>query len=600
MRAVLTDAHNENSCPLTLGEGVHSNDGPRVTGPPDTAANSLLPSAERRRAASSDAGRSVDTETRDEMRALFQKRLGSFGLMFAGIFGIFFIWRLGSALSGDDSPSQAFLPWQALAVFTFFGLWWVCRGRQRSEVFLQVMEFGCLCVAGASATMMCLRVSYAARPDVILLLCLTYVLIARAIMVPSSGRRTFGYGLFFAVPFLISVYFIHRLNHDPSIYTAVADSRLRLAAATLAPRWTVIGGLWWLAALIIQTATSNVIYGLRKEVRDARRLGQYTLTEKLGQGGMGAVYRARHALLRRPCAIKLLPPDKFGPESVARFEREVQLTAELTHPNTIRVFDYGRTPDGVFYYVMEHLEGAALDSIVAEAGPLPAGRVIHVLDQVAGALIEAHGIGLIHRDIKPANIFLSWQGGVPDVAKVLDFGLVKQLNQAELEGTQHQPLTRDNSVTGTPQYMAPEAITSPDGVDARADLYALGAVGYYLLTGEHVFSGHSLIEILSQHLHTAPVPPSERLGRPMPEDLEQLILACLRKPPDDRPASARDLQRALRACDVPSWAEDDARDWFDTHAESLRARRSRVSLDGSQTVAVDLDDRGSFLSKRRA
>jgi serine/threonine-protein kinase len=544
---------------------------------------------------------SFDTRTRDEMRALLQRRLGGFGLMFAGIFGIFFVWRLASALFGDDSPSQAFLPWQALTVATFSALWIVCRGPLRSDAVLHTLEFGCLGVAGGAATMMCLTVSYAARPDVILLLCLTYVLIARAIMVPSSARRTFVYGLVFALPFLISVYFIHRLNHDPADYTAQADPRLRLDAATLAPRWTVIGGLWWIAALIIQTATSNVIYGLRKEVRDARRLGQYTLTEKLGQGGMGAVYRARHALLRRPCAIKLLPPDKFGPESVARFEREVQLTAELTHPNTIRVFDYGRTPDGVFYYVMEHLEGAALDSIVAEAGPMPAGRVIHVLDQVAGALIEAHGVGLIHRDIKPANIFLSWQGGVPDVAKVLDFGLVKQLNQAELEGTQHQPLTETNSVTGTPQYMAPEAITAPDGVDARADLYALGAVGYYLLTGEHVFTGRSLIEILSQHLHTAPVPPSERLRGPVPKDLEQLVMACLQKSPGDRPASARELQLALRACrDVRAWGEDDARGWFDTHAESLRARRSRASLDGSQTVAVDLDDRESFLSEQRA
>lgn len=532
---------------------------------------------------------------------MLQRRLGNFGLMFAGIFGIFFIWRLVSALSGDDSPSQAFLPWQALTVVTFSGLWLLCKGRPRSDTLLHGLEFGCLCVAGGAATMMCLTVSYAARPDAILLLCMTYVLIARAIMVPSSARRTFLYGLVFAVPFLISVYFIHRLNHDPAAYTSLADPRLRLDAATLAPRWTLIAGLWWIAALIIQTATSNVIYGLRKEVRDARRLGQYTLLEKLGQGGMGAVYRARHALLRRPCAIKLLPPDKFGPESVARFEREVQLTAELSHPNTIRVFDYGRTPDGVFYYVMEHLEGAALDAVVAEDGPMPAGRVIHVLEQVAGALVEAHGIGLIHRDIKPANIFLSWQGGVPDVAKVLDFGLVKRVNQAEIDGTQHQQLTQDNSVTGTPQYMAPEAITAPDGVDARADLYAIGAVGYYLLTGQHVFTGSSLIEILSQHLHSAPVPPSERLGRPLPKDLEQLILRCLEKSPSDRPASARELQLVLRACrDVRSWGEEDARGWFEVHAESLRARRSQVTLDGSQTVAVALDDREPLRTRQRA
>ncbi|HEU5076006.1 MAG TPA: serine/threonine-protein kinase [Polyangiaceae bacterium] len=566
------------------------------------------PSASRRdsapaSAASSSADRrqSFDTQTREEMRALLQERLGSFGLMFAIIFGIFFVWRLASALAGDDSPSQAFLPWQALSVATFSALWLVCRGRLRSDAFLHTIEFGCLCVAGGAATMMCLTVSYAARPDVILLLCMTYVLIARAIMVPSGARRTFVYGLVFAAPFLVSVFYIHRVNHNPATYTALADPRLRLDAATLAGRWTVIAGLWWIAALIIQTATSKVIYGLRQEVRDARRLGQYTLTEKLGQGGMGAVYGARHALLRRPCAIKLLPPDKFGPESAARFEREVQLTAELTHPNTIRVFDYGRTPEGVFYYVMEHLEGAALDRIVAQGGPMPGGRVIHVLDQVAGALVEAHGVGLIHRDIKPANIFLTWQGGVPDVAKVLDFGLVKQLNQAELDGTAHQPLTQDNSVTGTPQYMAPEAITAPESVDGRADLYALGAVGYFLLTGEHVFTGGSLIEILSQHLHTRPVPPSERLGGPVAEDLQQLILACLEKSPAQRPASARELQRALQSCvDARTWKENDAYDWFETHGEALRARRSHTTLDGSQTIAVDLDERAAFRSQQRA
>src|SRR6187551_130924 len=339
----------------------------------------------------------MDTRTREETRAFLQKRLGSFGLMLALVFGMFFVWRMLNVVVGDDSPSQAFLPWQAISVATFGSLFWVCRGRLRSDAFIHAIEAGCLVVAGGAATMMCLQISYAARPDAILLLCMTYTLIARAIMVPSSARRTFIYGLVFAVPFLVSVYFIHRLNHDPSIYTPAADPRLRLDAATLAPRWTIIAALWWIAALSIETATSKVIYGLRQEVRDARRLGQYTLTEKLGEGGMGEVFRARHALLRRPCAIKLLPPDKFSAESVARFEREVQLTAELTHPNTIRIFDYGHTPDGVFYYVMEHLEGAALDSVIAEAGSMPAGRVIHVLDQVAGALVEAHGIGLIHR-----------------------------------------------------------------------------------------------------------------------------------------------------------------------------------------------------------
>jgi eukaryotic-like serine/threonine-protein kinase len=327
---------------------------------------------------------------------------------------------------------------------------------------------------------------------------------------------------------------------------------------------------------------------LRREVRDARRLGQYTLLEKLGEGGMGAVYSVRHAMLRRPTAIKLLPPAKFGARNVARFEREVQLTARLTHPNTIRIFDYGRTPDGIFYYAMEYLEGANLADVVEEGGPMPAGRVIHLLDQVAGALAEAHGIGLIHRDIKPANIFLTEQGGVPDVAKVLDFGLVKQVGETAVD-----PLTQADTLTGTPLYMAPEAITSPDDIDARTDIYALGAVGYFLLTGQEVFTGRTVVEVCSHHLYSTPVPPSQRLGAPVDADLEQVILGCLEKDPAERPEDARSLQRALRACRAArSWSEEEARRWFEGHADSLHARRSRNTAQSfPATIDIDLGRR---------
>jgi serine/threonine protein kinase len=533
-----------------------------------------------------------DARSREESRGFLQKRVARFGLMLALIFGMFFVWRVLSALSGDDSPSFAFLPWQALSVAAFAATWLLCRGRARSVRFVRMLELSVLCVAGGAATMMAWRISYAAHPDFILLLCMSYTLILRAIMVPSSARRTLVYGIVSGVPFLLSVYFIHRTKHDPSIYTLLADPRLRLDAANLAGRWTVVSGIWWTAGLAITTATSQVIYGLRQEVRDARRLGQYTLSEKLGQGGMGIVYRAQHAMLRRPSAIKLLPPDKLGPESAARFEREVQLTARLTHPNTIRVFDYGRTPDGVFYYVMEYLEGASLDEIVEETGPMPPGRVIQVLDQVAGALSEAHAIGLIHRDIKPANIFLTQQGGVPDVAKVLDFGLVKEVDRTEIADTSVASLTRDNAITGTPHYMSPESLTSPASLSASTDLYSLGAVGYFLLTGQHVFTGRTLVEVCSHHLHTPPQPPSERLGAALPTDLEQLVLACLEKTPARRPAGARALQAALRKCEsAHAWSEEDAQNWLETHAEGLRKRKSRSSMHGTATVAVDFDVR---------
>jgi serine/threonine-protein kinase len=273
---------------------------------------------------------------------------------------------------------------------------------------------------------------------------------------------------------------------------------------------------------------------------------------------MGSVYRARHAMLRRPTAIKLVPPEKASASALARFEREVQLTASLSHPNTVSVFDYGHTPDGIFYYAMEYLEGTNLDALVRADGPQPPARVVHVLRQVASALVEAHGIGLIHRDIKPENVILCERGGIPDVAKVVDFGLVR-----DLEPASGARLTQANVIHGTPLYLSPEAIRAPDAVDARSDLYGLGAVGYYLLTGTHVFGGATTVEVCSHHLHSQPVPPSERLGRPVPAGLERLILACLEKEPARRPATAAELRDALGDLDdVGSWGERDAREWW--------------------------------------
>jgi serine/threonine protein kinase len=223
----------------------------------------------------------------------------------------------------------------------------------------------------------------------------------------------------------------------------------------------------------------------------------------------------------------------------------------------VAVFDYGRTPDGVFYYAMEYLDGVNLDQLVREDGPQPGARVAHVLRQVASALVEAHGIGLVHRDVKPENILLCERGGVPDVAKVVDFGLVKDLERGGAA------LSRADLVQGTPLYLSPEAITAPDRVDARGDLYALGAVGYYMLTAKHVFSGATLVEVCSHHLHTAPEPPSARLGRPVPPALETILLRCLEKDPACRPASAVLLRDALVAAPgVGEWTEDDARAWW--------------------------------------
>jgi serine/threonine-protein kinase len=286
--------------------------------------------------------------------------------------------------------------------------------------------------------------------------------------------------------------------------------------------------------------------------------------------------------------VKLLPPDKAGRTAVARFEKEVQLTASLVHPNTVTIFDYGHTPDGVFYYAMEYLDGGDLEAVVAVGGPMPPARVVHVLEQVAAGLAEAHEIGLIHRDIKPANVLLAGAGPVADLAKLVDFGLVRELRGEETSG-----LTQTDTVMGTPLYLAPEAITSPGSVDARVDIYALGAVGYYLLTGQHVFEGRTVVEICSHHLHTDPVPPSERLGAKVPEMLEEIVLRCLAKDPGERPQSAEELRELLRACeDVGLWTQSQARGWWESHAEVVRGDPpSRVSAT-ARTIAVDVGTQG--------
>lgn len=274
---------------------------------------------------------------------------------------------------------------------------------------------------------------------------------------------------------------------------------------------------------------------------------------------------------------------------IRRFEREVQLTASLTHPNTIAIYDFGRTPDGVFYYAMELIEGITLEDLIPHAGPQPAGRVVQLLIQVCSALVEAHQVGLVHRDIKPANIMLCVRGGVPDHVKVLDFGLVKEIN-SEDPGT-----TGQDTVLGTPHFLAPEAISDPATVCARTDLYALGGVAYELLTGRHVFEGRTVVEVCSKHLLAEPVPPSQDPGLTVPSSLERIVLSCLAKAPEARPASAQALREELLAVQVaPVWSEADAQRWWDTQApvilEQIQAER-RARRSGPATIAIDLAQR---------
>jgi serine/threonine-protein kinase len=321
--------------------------------------------------------------------------------------------------------------------------------------------------------------------------------------------------------------------------------------------------------ILMGTALAVAVFGshrfevLRREAFQAKQLGQYRLKQKLGAGGMGEVYLAEHVFLRRPCAIKLIRPDQTRePTVLQRFEREVQAMAALTHPNTAEVYDYGRANDGTFYYAMEYLPGLNLEALVARHGPVPAARAIHFLRQVCGALREAHQIGLWHRDIKPSNIIACERGGVYDVAKLLDFGLVHGVLGPEAER-----VTVQGTVLGSPPYMAPEQAAGRSDVDARADVYSLGGVGYYLLTGQSPFPRETAMEMLLAHAFEPPVPPHERCPE-VPADVEAVILRCLAKKPEDRFPDVSSLDQALAACGVAgAWDEEKARQWWRSHRD---------------------------------
>ena len=320
----------------------------------------------------------------------------------------------------------------------------------------------------------------------------------------------------------------------------------------------ILLGVSALAIFVFTLVVARLRREAQKAAIEAQQLGQYTLEEKVGAGAMGVVYRGFHAMLRRPTAIKMLDVDKVNDDSITRFEREVQITCKLTHPNTVAIYDYGRTPEGVFYYAMEYLDGIDLQQLVEEYGPQPENRVIHILLQMCGSLYEAHSLGLVHRDIKPANTMLNRRGSEPDVVKVLDFGLVKAMDEEK-----QSSLTTTNSMTGTPLYMSPEAIQSPSFVDARSDIYAVGAVGYFLLTGNPVFNAENIVKLMQSHVSETPQSPSERLGRSVSDELEGALLSCLEKLPAHRPQTARDLSKMLqKSPQASAWSLDAAEAWW--------------------------------------
>jgi serine/threonine-protein kinase len=273
---------------------------------------------------------------------------------------------------------------------------------------------------------------------------------------------------------------------------------------------------------------------------------------------MGEVYKAEHVLLKRPCAIKLIKAaSEADTNASARFEKEVKTTARLTHWNTIEIYDYGRTDDGTFYYVMELLPGMSFEDLVKKHGPLPPERVVHLLRQICGALQEAHSVGLIHRDIKPANVFASQRGGVFDVVKLLDFGLVKEASEPPPD-----TVAKPGSFSGTPLYMSPEQAAAYEDVDGRADIYSLGAVAYLLLTGRPPFTSKSVVELLAAHRSSEVAPPS-RLNAAVPADLDQIILKCMAKNASERFQDADGLRNALDQCSCANkWGQQEAATWW--------------------------------------
>ncbi|UCD22955.1 MAG: protein kinase [Gemmatimonadota bacterium] len=378
------------------------------------------------------------------------------------------------------------------------------------------------------------------------------------------------------------------LSPDRRLWIGAVIPQDDILGSTIRQRNTIVGIT--LATLILGILIAVLLdrayqKRLSSEVLKAKQLGQYTLVEKIGEGGMGSVYRARHSMLRRPTAIKLIKAEQGDQsQALSRFEQEVQLTSQLTHSNTIAIYDYGRTPDDVFYYAMEYLDGVSLQDMVDRTGPMPADRTIHVLQQVCGSLAEAHGIGLIHRDIKPHNIMLCERGGSPDVVKVLDFGLVKHVDtEANVELTAH------DGMVGTPGYMAPEGVHDPQGLDGRSDLYLVGAVGYYMLTGTRVFSGLNALEVLAQHVTKQPEPPSDRTPG-IPSDLERVILTCLAKDPAERPADALHLRMLLGECvDAGKWTEERARAWWSEHGELARTKVSEMDRSRATDSVLTID-----------
>ncbi len=516
--------------------------------------------------------------TPDEARAHVQQRLRAY----AGLCSvIWLIVALAQLLLRSSDPAIMRNAVHPVAIVVQFGCVALLSGVfalfKRRQMSLRALDLSDLIMTKVQVVALFVIVVAAGIPkfrtELVVMLGLTNLLAARAALVPCTVARTAALGLAATGFQPIATYWLYTTREVPDGFPSPISLALFVA-------------VWGAVAVVLSSAVTRVIYGLEKRVKEASTLGQYTLEAPLGIGGMGMVYTAKHALLRRPTAIKLLPPEKAGRGAIKRFEREVQLTSQINHPNVVAIYDYGRSPDGVFYYAMEYLDGIDLDRLVARVGALPPARARHLLRQAAEALAEAHAINLIHRDVKPANIVVLNKGRQCDRVKVLDFGLVKDVAARNVDPSMSNIAT----LIGTPLYISPESITSPDKVDQRSDLYALGAVAYFLLTGAPFIKGKTMVEVCAAHMYEKPEPPSSRAPFEVPSSLDRIVLRCLEKDPAARPQSAIELLDLLeQAKDVPEWTLADAQAAWGQAPPSIPAPDE---LEGPTSRALPIDLRG--------
>jgi tRNA A-37 threonylcarbamoyl transferase component Bud32 len=496
-----------------------------------------------------------------ETAGILRRRLRAAAICLFTGFALFLGWRLVSTPSTAASPATSLLLIFHIITTAVLAVPCVllCGKCEKTPIWMlrtyEVLIFGV-----PAAFFACLNflanhraVSKGVLPNPMetwFLLIFTY-----ALFIPNTWRRAAAaIGLFALFPVIVLVY---------SGLTDPAFAELVRAEPGYVVEIVLQAGIGFLIAVY----GTHMIGTLRREAFEARQLGQYRLLRLLGSGGMGEVYLAEHQLMKRPCAIKLIRPNKANdPKALARFEREVRATAKLSHWNTVEVFDYGRTDDGTFYYVMEYLPGLSLSELIERHGALPSARAVYLIQQACDALEEAHGKGLVHRDLKPGNIFAAQRGGVYDVAKLLDFGLAK----TSFDMTDSQ-LTQDGSITGSPLFMSPEQAMGDIEPDVRGDIYSLGGVMYYLLTGQPPFPGDKPMKVILAHVNQEVEPPSQ-IRSDIPPDLEQIVMRCLSKDPNERFQSAAELGGALANCSVAGgWNREMARDWWSANCVCRQA-----------------------------